>query len=358
VVTDKCLHIVVQTIANFNQGKLVLVVAECIKFQKNLIVLLLLVTGGQRKQVIALFIASNLTYDEQLKSYFYKPHSELEKTLRAQSAKGFPVPKWLGDAILFLEDKVKPVLLENSEVDVQSAWVTEEGLPLQSKEFTEWVRLTIRSHLPQPEDKPQKNVTPAVIRRSIPTNFIMQAFKDGQDISLIKENLAILLNTSINMIDSYYDRSSNSLRMSSFLTELNSSVVSPGKRVARLQKRLQTELDDSKTVRMTLAKDSSAEEEANQSEEESSEDDDQLVSGVHFVEKILDERISKDQVELKVKWKNYPVSEATWEPIAELLHCREVLSKWFAIENPSQLKKKVPKKKKKSLTVRAKKSKK
>ena len=45
----------------------------------------------------------------------------------------------------------------------------------------------------------------------------------------------------------------------------------------------------------------------------------QKVEEYYEIEKILDKKIENDQVKYKVKWKGYPISEATWEPLRNFL---------------------------------------
>lgn len=45
------------------------------------------------------------------------------------------------------------------------------------------------------------------------------------------------------------------------------------------------------------------------------------------VERIVDKKIGKDQkLYYKIKWKNYPLNEATWEPIDNCLGCAQAIS--------------------------------
>jgi cobalamin-dependent methionine synthase I len=141
----------------------------------------------------------------------------------------------------------------SQDEEVDTVWITENGTPLENVELTEWVKSTIRTILPQGEGKPEKKVTPSVIRRSIPSNFLLHALETGMDVSIIKENLAILLNTSIKMIEEYYDRTSNQLRMSSFLSELNSTTTS-GSRSGRIQKRVEKEIEVASAMEVPVVK--------------------------------------------------------------------------------------------------------
>jgi hypothetical protein len=332
----------------------------CFLFQMFLFTLLLLLTGGQRKQVFTIFMIDSLVFDSATGDYLYSPNPHLEKKLRPQSAKGFPVPKFLGLLLIFFRDHIRPILLLKNEdgdgEDIISLWIDENGRPAESKTVAEWIRTIVSKLLPGVF----KNVTPSVVRRAIPTNIIIEAEANGEDIELLKENLARIMNTSRKMIDEFYDRSTNEIRLSKFMRKSNSRVLK-NRKGNKLERQLETLLSSTpqtskkRTTGMTLE----SEEEEDIAEEEQSEDeeDDQLESGVYFVEKILEQRIRNDQVEFRVKWKNFPPQEATWEPFVTLLNCRQVLSKWFAIENPSKQAKKTTPKKKKSLSVRAKKSK-
>ena len=38
----------------------------------------------------------------------------------------------------------------------------------------------------------------------------------------------------------------------------------------------------------------------------------------YIVEKIIGKRLKDRRIEYKVKWKGYPLSEATWEPVNQL----------------------------------------
>ena len=47
--------------------------------------------------------------------------------------------------------------------------------------------------------------------------------------------------------------------------------------------------------------------------------------GEYEVERIIEKRNNKGQVEYQVKWKGYPHSENTWEPEANLKTCRAMV---------------------------------
>ena len=64
-------------------------------------------------------------------------------------------------------------------------------------------------------------------------------------------------------------------------------------------------------------------------DEQRREDD----SGEYELEQLLNSRISKrgrgkGQLEYLVKWKNYPLEEASWEPVANLMNAREVIEEF------------------------------
>lgn len=46
------------------------------------------------------------------------------------------------------------------------------------------------------------------------------------------------------------------------------------------------------------------------------------------VEKILARRDNFGRTEYKIKWLNYPTTEATWEPEKHLTHCKEMLKRF------------------------------
>lgn len=53
------------------------------------------------------------------------------------------------------------------------------------------------------------------------------------------------------------------------------------------------------------------------------------LGNVYELEKIIGERKTEEgQREYLLKWKNYGLAEATWEPEANLLHCKEALETW------------------------------
>ncbi|XP_029113704.1 M-phase phosphoprotein 8 isoform X3 [Scleropages formosus] len=62
---------------------------------------------------------------------------------------------------------------------------------------------------------------------------------------------------------------------------------------------------------------------AERAEPGDSEQDDE--GDVYEVEKIIDMRVQKGEVQYRVRWKNYTSDEDTWEPEAHLEDCREVL---------------------------------
>ena len=51
------------------------------------------------------------------------------------------------------------------------------------------------------------------------------------------------------------------------------------------------------------------------------------------VEKILDSKISYGYVRYLVKWLGYNVSEATWEPVRNIKHCKDLLDE-FHVAHP------------------------
>ena len=66
---------------------------------------------------------------------------------------------------------------------------------------------------------------------------------------------------------------------------------------------------------------------------------DNVTDGEYEVEKLLDSRISKKgrgcgKLEYLVKWKDYPIEEASWEPKENLENAQEAISKFYK-ENPS-----------------------
>lgn len=46
------------------------------------------------------------------------------------------------------------------------------------------------------------------------------------------------------------------------------------------------------------------------------------------VEAIIGERLFRGKTQYLVKWKGHHIENATWEPIANLTHCDEVLAEW------------------------------
>ena len=45
----------------------------------------------------------------------------------------------------------------------------------------------------------------------------------------------------------------------------------------------------------------------------------------YIVEKILDSKLEKGKKMYKIKWKGYPVSQCTWEPVAHLSNCIDMV---------------------------------
>ena len=69
-------------------------------------------------------------------------------------------------------------------------------------------------------------------------------------------------------------------------------------------------------------------------DEQRREDD----SGEYELERLLNSRISKQgrgrgQLEYLVKWKNYPLEEASWEPVMNLTNAQEAIEE-FHLEHP------------------------
>ena len=57
---------------------------------------------------------------------------------------------------------------------------------------------------------------------------------------------------------------------------------------------------------------------------------------VYEVERILDERTQPDgRASFLVKWKGYPLADATWEPRSNLTHSTEALAEWHATSHPA-----------------------
>lgn len=61
---------------------------------------------------------------------------------------------------------------------------------------------------------------------------------------------------------------------------------------------------------------------------------------LYEVEEILDERLVENKREFLVKWKNYPPSKNSWEPVENLTRCQFLLQKFLI----SKMKEKIPKK--------------
>ena len=69
-------------------------------------------------------------------------------------------------------------------------------------------------------------------------------------------------------------------------------------------------------------------------DEQRREDD----SGEYELERLLNSQISKQgrgrgRLEYLVKWKNYPLEEASWEPVTNLMNTQEAI-KEFHLEHP------------------------
>ena len=47
------------------------------------------------------------------------------------------------------------------------------------------------------------------------------------------------------------------------------------------------------------------------------------------VEALLDDRIRRNKLQYLVKWKGYPLHEATWEPATHLENARKVLQEYL-----------------------------
>jgi hypothetical protein len=52
------------------------------------------------------------------------------------------------------------------------------------------------------------------------------------------------------------------------------------------------------------------------------------ISGDYKVEELMDSRVSKGRLEYLVKWKNYPLEEASWEPEKNLANAKETITKF------------------------------
>ena len=49
---------------------------------------------------------------------------------------------------------------------------------------------------------------------------------------------------------------------------------------------------------------------------------------IYYVERILDRRKVSDKYEYKIKWENYPMSQSTWEPLANLQTAIELVQEY------------------------------
>jgi len=54
--------------------------------------------------------------------------------------------------------------------------------------------------------------------------------------------------------------------------------------------------------------------------------------GFYYVEKILEKKIEKDQVKYKVKWKDWPLACATWEPLENLKDVKDKIDEFEGIK--------------------------
>jgi chromobox protein 5 len=68
------------------------------------------------------------------------------------------------------------------------------------------------------------------------------------------------------------------------------------------------------------------------SEPEDAEDEEEE----YEVEKILDHRMVGRKRHFQVKWRGYPVSEATWEPEANLASCRAMIATYMEKHTPAK----------------------
>ena len=180
---------------------------EALQFQSHLIVLFMLANGGQRKQVTTLFIYSNMQFAEEHGCYFYQPL--LEKKVRPQMSEGIPIPKYLGDLIIYFWMTVRPSLTKLSTTPTDhwlTPWVNTKGKLIEAYTLTDLVITLIDTYFKG------KHVTPATFRREIATlSFEKKLALPGATPGEFMKSLAFEMNTSEVILLAAYNRASASL---------------------------------------------------------------------------------------------------------------------------------------------------
>lgn len=176
---------------------------EAYLFQKCIIALCYLSTGGQRREMIAFMTLTVKFYFLILQNWFYNVIrnkwlyvAPFEKKVR-KGREGLPLPEYLAKILVFWRDKIREYMKPKN---CNSLWVNWYGRPagiviishkLEKKTITDYVATAICEFMPD------KKWLPSDIRRNIVTTvYDLQIHDKNKSFFEFWEDLALLLNTS------------------------------------------------------------------------------------------------------------------------------------------------------------------
>jgi site-specific recombinase XerD len=170
---------------------------DILTFQDCLITLSMLSIGAQRKEFILLMTILNIVQRDS--GWFLTPPPE--KTVR-KSTEGIPLPEWFAALLIYYRDEIRP-LLPQYDKDTLGLWVNRNGKHLNSKTINTRIQNFVKSLFPD------KNVTAIDFRRALPSiiweaNLRLQ----GKSLQDFLVHYATLVNTSPDVLDKHYIRSS------------------------------------------------------------------------------------------------------------------------------------------------------
>jgi hypothetical protein len=188
-------------ISNFQKTTNKIPLEICFSFQIKLFILCLLVTG-QRLQVI-LEMKKEKSLNFHTKEGFYYITTGKEKTERKNAENGITIPYWLGFALNFFQEKIHP-LFEAKE-DTEAFWLLKDGTSM-GKHISKAVTTEIEKSFAG------AHITPLQFRRLAVTKMMeknMTYFEKQNQKETFIQDLANFLNTSSNVMQNYYNRSSS-----------------------------------------------------------------------------------------------------------------------------------------------------
>jgi hypothetical protein len=199
-------------------------------------------------------------------AYTYAPIHE--KTHRPQNSEGIIIPNFLAE-LLFHFKEIRGVL-EKKEFKVKTLWISKKGTPLSENGIRESVVKIFKTYC-------ELHVTPSTLRQICPTIMFEQNITvPGRGEEGTALDMGFMLDTSVNMLNSNYNRGTATRRMLALQkTVIEEIFETEDSRKAKkdLSESLPTKRKYSKKTSDDEDSDESSEEEEESSEGSSSEED-------------------------------------------------------------------------------------